>query len=153
MPSGYSNSIGSQPERVLVAIKLLSQMRPESVRAALMEQFRVGRTTAGRDIHAAYVKIAEDADAQMPYLRGVMYHRLTRMMDKAEDVGNTHGAVMAAREIIRIFGLAAPVELAVTDKRAKRYAELTDSQLDVLVSLEGDDDDDGETEHDSSAPH
>lgn len=91
--------------RVLVAMKLISEMRYGQARVALMEQFGIARTTATNDLTEATRLLGEELETQKPYLAGVLVNRLLRVMDRAEAKGKDIAAVRAAEAVAKIAGL------------------------------------------------
>lgn len=127
------------PERTIVAMKLLSEMRPGSVIQALMEQFKIGRSSAKRAIQMARHVMLEEEEEIRPHIRAVMIARLEKIVDRAEEEKDFSAAVRGMRELVNIYGLSAPEELRVTldPKTTKAMEELSDDQLQALALLGG----------------
>lgn len=137
------------PERVLVATKLLSEMRYASVRQALMDQFKIGRSAATRTITMARVLLAQEEEELRPQVRAVTIARLDRIIDRALEDGDHNAAVRGVRELVRIYGLAQPeeVKLTVTDGAEEKMKDLTDEELRALAKIDGGDEVKPPTEH------
>lgn len=133
----------SPPERVLAAAKLLSEMRPNAVIQALMEQFQMGRSSAKRAITMARMLMEEQEKEVLPQIRAVTVARLDRLIDRAQDSGDFRSAIRGIHELARIYGLHQPEEMNVTvGPKPEAYADLTDEQVAALAAL-----DDRPTEH------
>lgn len=118
-------------------------MRYGEARRALMERFTIAYSTATRDITEAQRLNEIEMHEQMPHWRAVSLQRLTRIMDRAEASGKLGDAIRAQREITRITGIAAPVEVKHTGAvglgamTLDQLADLTDAELDVLSKIDG----------------
>lgn len=136
------------PERVLFAMKCLSEMRPESALRAIMEQFGVGRSTGKRAMSHARLIMMEEEDEIRPQARAMIINRLNRIIDRAEDAKDFSAAVRGLRELVGIYGLRAPEELTVTidPETKKKVASLSEEQLRLLAEMDGESEH-GPTEH------
>lgn len=127
----------SPPERVLFAMKCLSEMRANSAMRAIMEQFGVGRSSAKRAMAMARHVMMEEEEELRPSARAMIIGRLYRLADRAEDVGDYSASVRALRELAQIYGLRAPEEVTVrldADTAAK-LEDLTDEQLRAFAAM------------------
>jgi hypothetical protein len=150
-PGLLTDGKSAPPERVMEAQRLLGSMRYEQVRMALMERFHVSRTVATRTISLARKLLAMEEEESRPAARATVVARLWRVVDKAEAKDDLRAAVAGLRELTRIYGLAAPIDLKITglEDQAK-FSDLTDQQLDALIALERAD---AETESGGDLPH
>lgn len=137
------------PERVLFAMKCLSEMRPESALRAIMEQFKVGRSTGKRAMSHARLIMMEEEEEIRPQARAMIINRLNRVIDRAEDDKDYSAAVRGLRELVGIYGLRAPEELTVKidPETKKKITGLTEEELRVLANMDGGDDKHEPTEH------
>lgn len=124
--------------RVLLAMDLLRQMRWSAARAELMKSYKIGLSTAALDLAKAGELIAEEIRATASSLGARSVERLSRMMDNAEKAGDVRGAVMAQREITRISGIAAPVDLRHSGSVTLDLDKLSDDELAEASGLSKD---------------
>ncbi len=125
------------PERTLFAMKCLSEMRYGSALRAIMEQFKVGRSSAKRSLAMARLLMQEEEEELRPQVRAVVISRLERIIDRAEEAKDFSAAVRGVRELVGIYGLRAPeeIKLKIDPVTAKKLEDLSDDELRVLAKL------------------
>jgi hypothetical protein len=126
------------PERVLFAMEQLAKSRPAEAMRAVMEQFKVGRSSAKRALAHARILLAEAEQEQAPTMRGVLIARIDRMIDRSEAAGDFKAAFHGIRELVSIYGLRQPEEVVVTvdQEQVEVMEEMSDQELEVLARLE-----------------
>lgn len=136
-PGPLNDKRKQPPERVLVAVKLLSEMRYSSARQALMEQFSIGHSTAERVIAMARLVLHEDLEVALPTIRAEIMARLGRIIDRAETAGDYSAAVRGVREMVSILGIRAPEEVKITldPETVARAPSLSDEALQALAGM------------------
>ncbi len=111
-------------------------MRYTSALHALMDQFQICRSVAVRTIQLARILMAADEEERRPHVRAAVVARLERLVDKAEEAKDWSAAVRALREMVRIYGLAAPIEVTNTIKHRVDLDDMTDEQIAALAALD-----------------
>src|SRR5688572_28139995 len=91
-----------------------------------MAQFGISKSSAERDIRAAWVLIASEAEEERPFLRVRELERLNRVAALAEADGSWGDVVKASAQIAKLTGLEAPttVHMGVSREQQAMLAGL-----------------------------
>jgi hypothetical protein len=127
---------GAPPERVAMAQMLIGQMRWSEAVKMLMEHFKIKRTPATRAIAVARLLFAQQEEEQRPGAKAIALERLERIADAAEAKGQYGPAVRAWREICRIRGLYAPIEVEQSTDFTRRLRAMTDEEVRAMAKMD-----------------
>lgn len=118
--------------RVECALALMrdGEMRPEEIKARIMETFGVCRSVASEDLRRANLRIQDAIDEMAPHVGGQIKTGLMRIAKKAEDTGTVRGLDVASSTLARLG------KLCGVDERSDpaKAATLTDAELDAAIA-------------------
>jgi len=102
--------------RIAEAQRILTSGGYGKARTGLMATFGISKAQAERDITEAYRLIAEDAEAERPYIRARELERLVRLAEAGEKLGDAAGLSVAAKcsqQIAKLTGIEAATSIVV----------------------------------------
>lgn len=112
------------PVRLAFAVQALERGdRYGAVRAQLVVHFGISVRTAERDLVAAYAEVAAEYAAERPVIAARIGQRAWRLALRAEQTGDTHGALAALALVAKVAGLekGLPHEPTVTGSPHDRF--------------------------------